>query len=44
MSSFDLTADSGTDHTITNGQTLNIAGTGGRVEAAYEEGTDTTQI
>ena len=31
MSSFDLTADSGTDQTITNGQTLNIAGTGGRV-------------
>ena len=31
MSSFDLTADSGTDQTITNGQTLNIAGTSGRV-------------
>ena len=31
MSSFDLTADSGTNQTITNGQTLNIAGTGGRV-------------
>ena len=31
MSSFDLTADSGTDQTITNGQTLNIAGSSGRV-------------
>ena len=43
MSSFTLTADSGTDQTITNGNTLDIAGTSGRVTTSVGN-TDTVTI
>ena len=43
MSSFTLTADSGTNQTITNGNTLDIAGTSGRVTTSVGN-TDTVTI
>ena len=43
MSSFTLTADSGSDQTITDGNTLDIAGSGGRVTTVVGN-TDTVTI
>ena len=43
MSSFTLTADSGTPQSITNGNTVDIAGTGGRVTTSVGN-TDTVTI